>query len=279
MMQREFDFSSYVARRKGNAAQTHVRMQDYAYLEDIERMRRLSQTEIARQGLALGLQAWKLARLRRINANSRLIASDDNADEIWRGVCAQFRHTPLPLRLLPTQAEWIVPQGDENGTFFTLSARGYALPTPSMKFVFGTAIGALDNSHVPWMTISRFANELTRGIWDKAAQIPDILLHWRRCAQITQDRAGILASRDISGAIYVIMKSSLDWSDDEIMRELRRYHNGQDVDWGENEVEKRIRAIELFMQSRIYRRTSGRSIREVDDDVQNIYAIFGSNRI
>ena len=62
------------------------------------------------------------------------------------------------------------------------------------------------------------------------------------------------------------------------MRELRRYHNKQDVDWGENEVEKRIRAIEIFMESRIYRRTAGRSMRDIDEAVQELYAIFSVSR-
>ena len=277
-MQTDFDFTSYISRRKGVASQVGIRLQDYAYLEDIERMRQLSQRDFVRQGLSLGLQAWKLARMRRINANSRLIEADANVSQIWSDVCAKFRHAPLPLRIMPMQDDWIVPWGDDGGTFFTLSPRGYALPTSSMQFIFGRAIGALDNSHVPWMTITQFVDDLTHGIWNKATQIPDILLHWSRCAQITQDRAGILASRDISGAIYVIMKSSLDWGDDEIMRELRRYHNKQDVDWGENEVEKRIRAIEIFMESRIYRRTAGRSMRDIDEAVQELYAIFSVSR-
>ena len=108
-MQTDFDFTSYISRRKGVASQVGIRLQDYAYLEDIERMRQLSQRDFVRQGLSLGLQAWKLARMRRINANSRLIEADDNVSQIWSDVCAKFRHAPLPLRIMPMQDDWIVP--------------------------------------------------------------------------------------------------------------------------------------------------------------------------
>ena len=83
-----------------------------------------------------------------------------------------------------------------------------------------------------------------------------------------------MAARDMSAAILIIMKSELDWDDSEILREIRRYHEKRDVDWGEKFVENRVRALELFAESRIYRRTSGRPIAEIDESVRKIYSIF-----
>lgn len=271
----DFDFHAYVLKRRGEVSKGDFHLQNYAYLEDIERLRQLSQRDIVRQALQLGLQAWKLARLRAIQSHSQPISSDDPTAKIWSDVCFTFRHTPLPMRLMPSQKAFIAPWGGDEGTFYTLSPAGYTLPTTALKFVFGRGIGALDNSHVPWMTLSYFIDDLTRGLWNKVTQIPDILLHWKRCAIITQDRAGLLATRDMSGAIYAILKESLDWTDTEIMSELRRYHEKRDVDWGENDVEKRIRALELFTESRIYKRSSGRPISDIDADVQKLYSIFG----
>ena len=70
------------------------------------------------------------------------------------------------------------------------------------------------------------------------------------------------------------MKSRLDWSDTEIMREIRRYHEKLDVDWGLDEIEKRVRALELFASSRIYQRVGGIPIEQVDAQVQKLYSFW-----
>ena len=70
------------------------------------------------------------------------------------------------------------------------------------------------------------------------------------------------------------MKSELpDWEDSEIMKEIRRYHEKLDVDWGNAEVKKRVQAVEMFMTSDLYR-SGGRPIGEIDESVRKLYALF-----
>lgn len=274
---RMFDFQSYVLRQQANVCKSPVRLQNYAYIEDIERLRQLSSSDWVCQAMSLGMQAWQIAQGRRVYAQSREIGRVERGERIsriWAEVCYLFGHTPLDLRLVPSQETLFEAYGKADSVFFGISGAAFSLPTTTMKFLFGRGIGALDNGHVPYLTLERFMVSATRGLWSKATMIPDALLHWHCFADITEDRAGLLASRDISAAIMGIMKQRLDWDDAEMMREIRRYHEKLDVDWGEPEIEKRVRALELFSESSLYRVTGGRSIEQIDEAVKDIFGLF-----
>lgn len=266
-----FDFQSYVQRRQANPDKSPVRIQNYAYIEDIEHLRTIASLDILRQAVSLGLQAWQFAEGRKLQKKSQDIGkSCERVSLAWNEVCFSFTHSPHPLKIIPIQKTPFEAYGDSDGVFFGISPDACGLPTSTLKFLFGRGIGALDNSHVPYITLQRFFDSATRGLWERATQFPDALLHWRCAAEITEDRAGMLACRDISGAIFGIMRMELDWDNDEIMREIRRYHEGLDVDWGESVVEKRIKAIEIFTKSNLYQHAGGLTMQDVDEQVKRI---------
>ena len=272
-----FDFQSYVLRQQANSSKVPVRLQNYAYIEDIERLRKLASSDLVRQAMSLGIQAWRLAQGRRVQAQSREIGRVEQGERIsktWSEVCYLLGHTPLNLRLVPAQETLFEAYGEAESAFFGISGAACSLPTTTLRFLFGRGIGALDNGHVPYLTLERFLTAATRGLWTKATMIPDALLHWQRFADITEDRAGMMAARDISAAIMGMMKQNLDWDDAEIMREIRRYHEKLDVDWGTPEIEKRVKALELFTESNLYRTTGGRPIDQIDEGVKEIFGLF-----
>lgn len=270
-----FDFQSYVQRRQANPSKSPIRIQNYAYIKDIEHLRDIAENDILRQAVYLGLQAWQFAEGKKLQKHSKEVGkTNERISLTWNDVCFLFTHSPHTLKIVPTQKTLFEAYGNNDGVFFGLSPEACTLPNPTLKFLFGRGIGALDNSHVPYITLQRFFDSATRGLWDIATTIPDALIHWRRSAEITEDRAGIIAARDISAAIFAIMRMTLDWDNAEIMREIRRYHEGLDVDWGEPEVEKRIKAIEIFMKSNIYQHSGGLPMNEIDEQVSKIYDIF-----
>ena len=270
-----FDFQSYVQKRRVDGGHKTAKIQNYAYIQDIDLQRQLSGLDIAHHAVKLGLQAWRMLQGRKLQSHARDIArSNERISRIWLEVCYEFNHGSLPLKLISTQHAMFEPYGGDEGTFFGISGTACSLPTTTLKFLFGRGIGALDNGHVPYLTLLRALNGATRGLFEFASQIPEALLHWQRSADITEDRAGILAARDISAAIFAIMKSELpDWEDSEIMQEIRRYHEKLDVDWGNADVKKRVQAVEMFMTSDLYR-SGGRPIGEIDEDVRKLYSIF-----
>lgn len=270
-----YDFQSYVQRRHADPSRTPVKIQNYAYIEDIEHLRLMADSNVIQQGIKLGLRAWQLTQGNRLNSKTRRIdESYERVSKTWIDTCYQFNHPSLVLKLMPTQPTLVEAYGGDDGVFFGISPSACDLPSASLKFMFGRGIGALDNGHVPYLTLQRFFTDMTYGVWDKAVQIPDALIHWRRAAEITEDRAGILASRDISAAMMCIMRMTLDWDNAEIMKEIRRYHEGLDVDWGDEIVEKRVKAVSCFMKSTMYQKTGGITVQEVDAEVSEIFSIF-----
>lgn len=267
----EFDFQSYVLKRRADISQKPVTVCNYAYIEDIERTRQISRNPLIEQAAQLGLEAWKYLRARRIQKSSKAVVSGERVARVWADVCYRFHHVPLPLRILPMQKNLLDVHGGEDGVVFTLSPVALVLPNGALQFLFGRGIGALDNGHVPWLTLVGVMDGVMRGMLRVAAQVADLALHWRVSAEITEDRAGILSCRDISSAIFVLMRMNLDWGDDEIMREIRRYHEGKKVDWGCRDVALRVKALELFMGSRIYVGSGGREIEEIDDAVKKLF--------
>ena len=268
------DFQSYIAKRRADTGHRRTQVQNYAYINDIDLQRQLNELDIAHHAVSVGLQAWRLMEGRKLKSHARELGREnERISKIWAEVCVEFNHSILPIKLLMSQRSFFEPYDGQSGTFFGLSGSGCTLPASTLRFLFGCGIGALDNGHVPYLTLLRAFNGLTRGILERVSQIPEALLHWQRSAEITEDRAGILAARDISAAIFAMMKSSLDWDDTEIMKEIRRYHEHLDVDWGSSEIQKRVKAIEIFMTSNLYR-ANGRPIQEIDAEVRKLYTIF-----
>ncbi|MBQ1926215.1 MAG: hypothetical protein II180_08870 [Proteobacteria bacterium] len=270
-----FDFQSYIQRREADPGRNAVRLQNYAYIEDIEHLRKLSDRDLIQMGISFGLQAWHIAEGYRLRNRSRALGGMKGEDRIaknWLEVCYYFDHQNLVLNIIPKQKNFFEAYAGSDGAFFGISQAGCGLPNNAQKFVFGRGIGALDNGHVPYLTLGRFFDAMTRGLLGKASQIPDTFLHWRLAADITEDRAGLLACRDLSAAIFSIMRMSLDCESDEIMREIRRYHEKRDVDWGSRDIEKRVRALEAFAGSSLFLPSGGRDINEVDETVRKMYA-------
>ena len=270
-----FDFQAYIARQKPVGA-PRVVVQNYAYVEDMRRLRQLSEVPLLSGALLKALKAWSFTDRIRIRRSSKPIKYDKRSSQIWHEVCAAMHPAEREALIIPYQKTSFEPSTDGNEPFFGLSPSCCVLPTSSMRFVFGRAIGAVVNGHVRYMTLSRFIDRLTHGFYGKATLFADALLHWQSSAAITQDRAGLLASRDFSAAMFMIMKSVLDWSDEEIMNEIRRYHAHENVDYGESDVEKRISSLEVFTKSSLYAQHCGQSttgslsMTEVDEKVLKI---------
>jgi len=269
-----FDFQSYIAQHKVSSTRQSIVFENYAYVEDMQRLRQLAGIPGLSRIIELGMTAWKMTDRPRLRRKSYELGLDERLPRLWREVCARFGVTPMEVRIVPGQEQFFAPYGDGKDVFFGLSVPAASLPSAALRFVFGQGLGAWANGHVPYMTLMRFANSLTYGVLGKAAQWMDLLLRWQRAAAVTQDRAGMLACRDVSAAILMIMKSELDWEDDEIMKEIRRYHNHLDVDWGTREVAHRVRALSCFLQSDLYAQASGHLVIEslpmekVDEEVQ-----------
>ncbi len=287
---RTFDFQQYVDLQKKSGVAS-VKLSNYAYAEDMQRLRRLMDIPFLPEVMQRGLKMWSSAEHLGINklgfnklgfiklGLNNKYKSLNHVPEVakaWQEVCAEMHVEQHEVRIIPDQKVLFTPYGDKTDVYFGISPAACALTKKPLRFVFGQGIGALANGHVPYMTLSYIADNLTGGLYGRIAMISDALFHWQQAAEITHDRAGLLAARDMSAAIYVIMKSTLSWDDEEIMMEIRRYYEHKDVDFGDRSVEIRIQALEIFAKSAFYAEALGRpseglpTMTEIDEQVAQI---------
>ncbi len=162
--------------------------------------------------------------------------------------------------------------------------------------VIGHECGHLHNNHVVYLTTLYLLQHLVGEIFppfSKIAVIPLTLAlnAWRRRAEITCDRAGLLCSRDMEAATKSLAKLALGShklyeqlnleafiaQNEESLRSPGRLEEFfSSHPW----LPKRILALKLFAQSALYRKHAGLgddglSMQEVDDQVERLVRVFG----
>jgi Zn-dependent protease with chaperone function len=186
--------------------------------------------------------------------------------------------------------------GTEDDSFIVLhSALVDAFSEKELLFVIGHETGHIQNKHVVYNTalilLQRMA-ELFIGPLILPAVVA--LNAWYRRAEITCDRAGLLCSQDLDSASRSFIKlavGSKRLSDEVDMREFLAQHDeakgsvGRYMEAFQSHpyLPKRIKALQVFAESEIYRGALGQSgglgMDEVDDKTSAIISMDGSTTV
>lgn len=160
-----------------------------------------------------------------------------------------------------------------------------------LMFVIGHECGHIQNGHVVYLTT---LNLLTRvaGLFLGPLVQPALmaLQTWSRAAEITCDRAGMLCVRDPQQATKAFLKLALGGSkmllkDLNVEQYLSQIEEGKDGYGRASEltkshpyVPKRIRAIEYFALSEVYRKAGGleggETLYDVDKKVEELIKVL-----
>ena len=161
-----------------------------------------------------------------------------------------------------------------------------------LRFVIGHEMGHIQNRHVVYGTALRLlktnASIFLRWI---APPAEAALAAWARRAEITCDRAGLLCAGDLAVAERSFLKmacgSTKLYEELDIDAFLEQLEDGQSKVGRLTEMfathpylPKRIRALQLFAQSEMYRKAvglgdDGTSLHDVDDQVDEIIKVLG----
>ena len=96
-----FDFQSYVERREANPGRKSIRLQNYAYIDDIENLREIADNEIICQAISLGLQAWQFAEGKKLRKSAKDVDKKlERVSLAWREVCFVARRQRMPVYFL-----------------------------------------------------------------------------------------------------------------------------------------------------------------------------------
>ncbi len=269
-------FQTYIERQQPpQQRQTIFHFTDYAYVEDMQRIRSMYKHRVVREA-ALGLgKIWSLSARRQFMNQCDEVEERSPFYANWMQVATTL-HIARPRLYTRKMDEplWIVQSPQE--TFVVLSQKLLDLPQAHLTFWMGAALGGYANGHALAMTLAQLAGQGLAGklfsLWFK--RMSKHSLQWELIAHITRDRAGLIASQNLIIATESLVSGAAGWRIADTRKELERQQNHLDVDWEDDILDKRVKALSHFAQSQIYRerigKRGGNTMRDVDEAVANL---------
>lgn len=275
------DFSSFVdARRRavvGGGTEETTRYAFGADLQMLRTMRRMKPLEMfvgsAVRAMGQFLASQNLGTMVRVGATQ--------SPRIYRIAreCADALGVAVPtLYVANSPVMNAYTYGTDDDSFIVVHAALIDHFTDQeLKFVIGHEMGHIQNRHVVYLTAMRM---LTGGFAQLVRFLLEpVLLTWSRRAEITCDRAGLLCCGDVEVATGTFLKmacgSTKLYAELDVDAYLDQLEANQQSAGRFSELlashpyhPKRIRALQLFGESELYRRSrglgGGLSMQEVD---------------
>ncbi|MDP3275608.1 MAG: M48 family metallopeptidase [Deltaproteobacteria bacterium] len=138
-----------------------------------------------------------------------------------------------------------------------------------LAFVIGHECGHIQNGHVIYLTTLNILTRVASLFLGPLVQPALIALQtWSRAAEITCDRAGMLCVRNVHAATSAFSKLAIgsmklydDMNLSEFLRQLEQGQNGygraSELLKSHPYLPKRIRAVQMFSDSEVYRKSGG----------------------
>jgi Zn-dependent protease with chaperone function len=291
----DFDFARYVASRRGQVEQRAREGAAYAYSGE----RKVRRTLAAARPVTIALEAT--TRLWRDAAKAELLGtsvkvSDQQFPRVWEA--AKRAAEQLRLRLPPV---YVAPAGQnikaralgtDDQIYLVVGAQlADALSTDELVAILGHEMGHIQNNHVLYATALHYLNHgaifFVRWIVQPAIMA---LQAWSRRAEITCDRAALLATRDLDTTLGALIKLELglekgaSFQLDEYLRDLPDTKRGigryAELFRSHPYLPKRVQALKLFADGAYYAVVTGAdpggrpSADDVDKKVADLLSVF-----
>jgi Zn-dependent protease with chaperone function len=238
----DFDFQRYVARRKGVRAAQVREGAAYAYPGDVRVLRTLDKLRPIQLALDEAGRLWRhLARAELLGPAVRVSVERYANVLVAARRCAEILHIGIPTVYIAPQPSGVLTLGTDEEAYIVL-AQGLLddLTETELLDVLGRECGRIQNGHVPFRTALHYLQHARNTLVRWAVRPATLTLQaWRRRADVTADRAGLLCARDLDVSLQTLAKVSA--SNDSDGRELPR----------------RQRALTRFAGSAYYRTVVG----------------------
>jgi Zn-dependent protease with chaperone function len=308
----DFDFVRYVNYRKGQVEQRERDGAAYAYSGERKLRRALTSARPVLIAIEATTRLWKSKARRELLARST-VASDARYTPLYRAAHTAGESLGVDVpNLYVAEGEFPAPSatlGTDEDTVVVIARRAAErLSELELVALVGHELGHVQNNHVLYSTalfyLRHEAMFFVRWIVQPAIMA---LKGWSRRAEITCDRASLIAARDLDVALSALVKATLDENgvaaappDQEGDEDTAPASGGMDVrarlaQLTESRgavgratdifranpfLPKRARALEVFAQSLLYHKMTGQadagglSSDEVDSQVAAIMSVF-----
>jgi len=204
----DLDFQRYVERRKGAREAQAREGAAYAYSGDLRVLRTLDRVRPVRMALDGAVRLWRSKR-EELLAGAVKASPKEHAKVLLAAErCAQALHIAVPTVFVVPQQEHFEAYtfGTDEDAYIVLGQPLVARAAePELLAVIGRECGHLQNGHVIYNTayyyLTRDANRFVKWIVTPAVLA---LSSWRKRAQITCDRAGLLCARNLDAVQAVL---------------------------------------------------------------------------
>jgi hypothetical protein len=256
----DLDFQRYVERRKGHKEAEQREGAAYAYGGDLRTMRTLDALRPVKVALQAAGKLWRGASRDELLDGANKV-SQSSAPEVFAGLARAAK----ALHVEPATV-WLVQKpvaggvhtfGSDDEPLIALSAELAARLTPDeLADTLGRELGHIQNSHVAYGAARYYLrNDAARFVRWAVTPALVALDGWHKRAEITADRAGLLATRSLlhstgaalrrAGVGEVSAEAVLAGLDEP---EMLHEHP---------ELKKRLRALKLFSESAYFRGVLG----------------------
>jgi Zn-dependent protease with chaperone function len=294
----DLSFSRYVAARKGAASARAREGAHYAYGADLRLRSALDKLRPVTLAVEATLRFWQTVGRNRLVGNAVKVGERQFPNVHKLAVqAAEALQIPTPTLNLSVDntfgAARTLGTADE-ATIVLYAPLLDSLTEPELQFLIGLECGHIHNGHTVYLTASYFladaAKNLVVGWVVKPATL--VLNAWSRRADITCDRAGLLAVRDLEVATTALVKLTVgsrklygDIDVAEYMRQMDERQSGpsrfHELFSQHPYLPKRVEALRFFAQTTYYRSVIGEppdppglSKEECDTKVGELLAVL-----
>lgn len=288
----EFDFARYVAERKGEVQRRARDGSAYAYSGERRVRRALASTRPVTMAIEATTRLWK-SRARKELLDRSTKATDQNYPAIDRAAKAAGKSLGLTVpAVYVTDNEF--PQAsatlgtDEDPVIVVRKDVTESLDDKQLIAAIGYELGHVQNNQVILTTALFYLRHEAMFFVRWIVQPAVIALSsWSRRADITCDRASLIASRDLDATLAALVFSTMgdtgDESPREVLARLGETKRGVSklADWFRDHphLDKRARSVEMFADTGLYKKLTGvqgggMSGEELDNKVTELLRVF-----
>lgn len=209
----DFDFARYIAERRGEVVSRAYTGATYAYAGE----RKLRRGFIGARPVTMAIEAT--ARLWNDRARDELLSTAAKAADSEPRVYATAKRAAQALGMdtaavYIAPATWSVPMttlGSDEQPYIVMRADVVAMLDDAELFAaLGHQLGHIQNGHVPYTTALHYVSHAAVFFVRWMVQPATMTLRaWARRAEITCDRAGLLAGRDLEASLRAMVKIEL----------------------------------------------------------------------
>jgi Zn-dependent protease with chaperone function len=291
----DFDFARYVAARRGQVEQRAREGAAYAYSGERKVRRGLATARPVSMALEATTRVWRdAARAELIGTSIKV--SDQQYPRVWEAgkKAAAALRMGIPAIYVAPAGQNIKARalGTDDAVYLVIGAQvADALSDAELVAIVGHELGHIQNSHVVYATALHYLNHgaifFVRWIVQPAIMA---LQAWSRRAEITCDRAALLATRDLDVTLAALVKLELgieagaSFRLDEYLRDLPDTKKGvgryAELFRSHPYLPKRVQALKLFADGAYYASITGgdptgkASTEEVDKQVADLLSVF-----